>query len=99
MDRAIINFYSKPSQTGGALPYFVGERYNQIGGGFFSNIGRFLLPIAKTIGRELLGIGVSAANDVVNRKKKPVEALKNRSMKRARKFINKNQVSDDSQSS
>ena len=98
MDQAIIEFYSKPTQQGyGSLPYFVGEKYNQVGGGFLGNIGRFLLPIAKTIESELLGIGVQAANDVIIKNKKPLEAVKSRTLKRTRRFINNTQISDDSE--
>ena len=65
MDELIFQYYSQPQQTGGA--YFIGERYNQIGGGFLSNIGRFILPILKTVGKKILGMGAETLNDVVNK--------------------------------
>ena len=88
MNEQIFEFYSKPTQYGGAMPYFIGERYNQIGGGFLSNVGRYVLPILKTIGKNLLGIGAEVANDVVNKNVDVKRAISNRTRKRLKCTIN-----------
>ena len=71
----IFDFYSKPTQYGGELPFFVGERYNQIGGGFLGNVGRFLLPILKSLGKKVLGIGIETAHDYVNKNRPMLDSL------------------------
>jgi len=85
MNEIIFDFYSKPTQIGGELPFFAGERFNQIGGGFLGNIGRFLLPILKTLGKHVLGIGLETAHDYVNKDRPIGESLIKNAEKRMQK--------------
>ena len=65
----IVAFYSSP-QNGGELPYFVGKQY---GSGWLKTLGRFALPILRSIG----GVAAKTANAVFNRNSKVLPALKN----------------------
>src|SRR6266849_7331363 len=85
MNEIIFDFYSKPTQIGGELPFFAGERFNQVGGGFLGNIGRFLLPILKSLGKQVLGIGLETAHDYVNKDKPVVDSLIRNTEKRMQK--------------
>lgn len=89
MNEVLFDFYSRP-QAGGEMPYLIGQRYNQVGGGFLGNVGRFLLPILKTVGKKILGIGAETLHDVVNKKKPITESIAKNTAKRLRKVINKN---------
>lgn len=92
MNELLFDFYSKPTQYGGEMPYYSGERYNQIGGGFFANVGRFLLPILKTVGKNVLGLGAEVANDVINKNENFENSLKSHARKRIRKAINNDDI-------
>jgi len=67
MDQSIIEFYSKPQFGSGAGSFYVGQRLPQVGGSFLGGVGRFLLPILKTIGKHVLGIGLHSASDIINK--------------------------------
>ena len=82
INRGIIELYSKPLMSGGALPYFVGKQYDvQQGGNWLQRLGRFALPIlqkfgiplAKSAGRAI----VNTARDAIVNKKSLRESMKN----------------------
>lgn len=81
MNDLVVQYYSKP-QYGDGLPYFEGQRYHQIGGGFLANIGKFLLPILKTLGKHALGIGVETAHRVISKDEPVAEAIQKSVIKR-----------------
>jgi len=60
-----LAFYSRPSHQfrGGAFPVFTGSR-RQRGGSIFGSLKRFFVPIAKSVGRNLLNRGLGLARDV-----------------------------------
>lgn len=60
-----LAFYSRPSHQfgGGAFPVFTGSR-RQRGGSIFGSLKRFFVPIAKSVGRNLLNKGLGLARDV-----------------------------------
>lgn len=74
----ITSFYAN-SQVGGELPYFVGKQY---GAGWLRTLGRFALPILKTIG----GVAVKTASDVLNNNAKILPTLKNYAMEEVGNF-------------
>ncbi len=51
MESAIYNLYS--GQSGGMFPVYAGSRG---GGGFFSSIAKFALPLLKNLGKRFLGV-------------------------------------------
>ena len=61
----IAEFYSRPSDEyrGGAFNVFAGSR-RQRGGGIFGSLKNFFVPIAKTLGKNLLSHGIGLARDV-----------------------------------
>ena len=65
MDRT-AEFYSRPSydSRGGYFSVFAGSR-RQRGGSVFGSLKRMFLPIAKTVGKNLLSQGIGLAQDVI----------------------------------
>ena len=68
MQNSIIDFYSKP-QIGGSMPVFAGARRYQMGGGFFSTLARFAIPILKSIGGRVFNVATRTAADVFQNKR------------------------------
>lgn len=77
----LLQIYSRP-QTGGEIPYFVG---NQYGAGWLKSIGRFAFPILKKI----LGVATNTAKDVIVDDKPFLSSLTNPTVKEVNKTINK----------
>ena len=69
MNEGLYELYSVP-QAGGLLPVFSGSRRHLVGGGFFSTIARFALPILKTLGRSVLRAGAKGATSYLSGEKK-----------------------------
>jgi hypothetical protein len=74
MEQGIYNMYSTP-QEGGLLPVFSGSRRNLTGGGLFSTIARFALPILKTLGRSFLSAGTRGASRYLSGEEKFIPAM------------------------
>ena len=73
MQEEIYNFYR---QTGGSLPVFVGvRRPGMLGGGFFSTLARFALPILRNIGGRVLRVAARTARDVMGNQHSLGDAL------------------------
>ena len=73
-----LTFYSRPSHEfrGGGFPVFTGSR-RQHGGSIFGSLKRFFVPIAKSVGRNLLNKGLGLARDVAQ------DALAGKNIKRS----------------
>ena len=85
MHEEIIDFYSRP-QIGGAMPVFVGARR---GGGFFSTLARYALPLLKMVGSRLFGVASKTAGDVFERGQPLKESLINNSLDEVSSIIGK----------
>ena len=73
MQEEIYNFYS---QSGGSLPVFAGARRpGMLGGGFFSTLARFALPILRNIGGRVLRVAARTAKDVMGNQRSLGDAL------------------------
>jgi hypothetical protein len=73
MQDEIYNFYS---QSGGSMQVFAGARRpGMVGGGFFSTLARFALPILKSIGGRVLRVAARTARDVVGNHRNLGESL------------------------
>lgn len=88
MEANIVEFYSRPQYGEGG--FFVGQRTPQIGGSFIGGVGRFLIPILKTVGKNLLGIGAKTADDVLSRNVPLKKALLKNTTDQLDSFINNN---------
>jgi hypothetical protein len=60
----MVNMYS---QYGGALPVYMGSRY-QRGGGILSSIARFLMPAAKTMLTETVKAAPGVVDSILNKR-------------------------------
>jgi len=73
MDEILYNTYS---QTGGGnLPVFAGSRRHLVGGGFFSTLARFGIPLLKNICKRLLGATARGATEYLSGNKGLGEAM------------------------
>jgi len=76
IDKDIVQLYCGPLQ-GGNLPYFRGKQY---GGNWKATLGRYAIPIMRKFGIPVAKIAgkaiLRAGENVLNRTRKPVEALK-----------------------
>ena len=51
------------------MPVFAGARRYQMGGGFFSTLARFAIPILKSIGGRVFNVATRTATDVFQNKR------------------------------
>ena len=87
MEQQLYSYYSKPQQGYG---YYTGQRLPaQYGGSILSGIGRFIIPIARFIGKNLFDIGVNSGREFLYENKPIKEALYNSVLKQGTKLINK----------
>ena len=75
MQQEISQFYSQSQLGNGSMPVFVGSRRGQMGGGFFSSLARFAIPILKNIGRGALRVVGKTATDVLDHQRPLGSAL------------------------
>ena len=74
MQEEIFRFYSQ--QSGGSMPVFSGRRRpGMLGGGFFSTLARFALPILRNIGGRVLRVAARTARDVMGNHRSLGDAL------------------------
>lgn len=85
MHDEIIDFYSRP-QIGGSMPVFVGARR---GGGFFSTLARYAMPLLKMVGSRLFGVASKTVGDVIERGHPLKESLINNSLDEVSSLIGK----------
>ena len=76
MDDQVVDFYSSP-QIGGSMSYFAGARR---GGGFFSTLARFALPILKNLGGRAINVAAKTATEALDGRRPFKEALVNNTM-------------------
>ena len=88
MQNSIVEFYSQP-QTGGSMPVFAGARRYQNGGGFFSNLFRFAVPLLKRIGGRVLNVGMRTATDVLQNNRPIADSLINHTLDEVKSVINR----------
>jgi len=72
MEEEIYNFYS---QSGGGSVFAGSRRPGMVGGGFFSTLARFALPILKSIGGRVMRVAARTARDVVGGQRNLGDAL------------------------
>lgn len=72
MQEEIFNFYS---QSGEGSVFAGSRRPGMVGGGFFSTLARFALPILKSIGGRVMRVAARTARDVVGRQRTLGDAL------------------------
>jgi hypothetical protein len=77
MQEEIYNFYSQAGGSGAAsMPVFVGARRpGMLGGGFFSTLARYALPILRNIGGRFLRVAARTARDVLGNQRSLGDAL------------------------
>ncbi len=85
MNEEIVNVHSAPL---GGLPVFRGARGSQTGGGFFSGLARFTLPILKTVGKHALNVAKKSAVDVIQGRRGIKDALMSHGLSEVRDVIN-----------
>ena len=86
MDRCYCYGRYRELYSGGVLPYYRGKYIRQSGFGLLSNIGRLILPIGKSIGKnviktlapQVLSSVTQGVGDVLTKKKGIKSVLKSR---------------------
>jgi hypothetical protein len=74
MQEAIYNYYNQTG--GGTMSVFAGARRpGMMGGGFFSTLARFALPILRSIGGRVMRVAARTARDVMGQKRNIGDAL------------------------
>ena len=80
MQEQILHFYSRPQVGGGgAMSVFAGSRRSSgsmVGGGFFSTLARFAIPILKNLGGRALRVAARTATDVIDQRRPFGESLR-----------------------
>ncbi len=89
MQEGIIDFYRQP-QMGGGMPVFTGSRRYQSGGGFFSTLARFALPLLGKVGKRALSVAARTATDVLDRHRPIKDALYDNTMQEVRTVFSPN---------
>jgi hypothetical protein len=71
MQDQIFQFCSQPQLGGGGMPIFMGARHPGmlVGGGFFSTLARFALPLLKNIGGRALRVAACTATHVIDQRR------------------------------
>jgi hypothetical protein len=89
MEHQIIRFYSQPtaSMSGGGggeiMQVFSGSR-RMSGGGFFSSLARFALPLLRNIGGRALRVAARTATDVLDNQRPLRQALVDNALQEVR---------------
>lgn len=88
MQEQIVNFYSQP-QVGMGMPVFAGARRpgGMVGGGFFSTLARFAVPLLKNIGGRALRVAARTATDVLDRQQPWKQSLVNNTLDEVKTFV------------
>jgi hypothetical protein len=87
MQQEIAQFYSQSQLGNGSMPVFVGSRRGQMGGGFFSSLARFAIPILKNIGRGALRVVGRTATDYLDHQRPLGAALVDNALREVQSAI------------
>ena len=84
MQEEISAFYSKP-QLGSGMPVYAGA--NRWGGGFFSTLARFAMPLLRSFAGRAVNVASRTASDVIAGRRPITEALVGNTLDEVRSAI------------
>jgi hypothetical protein len=87
MQEEISTFYSKP-QLGSGMPVYAGA--NRWGGGFFSTLARFAMPLLRSFAGRAVNVAARTASDVIDGRRPIKEALVGNTLDEVRSAIRNN---------
>jgi hypothetical protein len=90
MQEEITAFYSRP-QMGSGMPVYAGA--NRWGGGFFSTLARFAMPLLKSFAGRAVNVAARTASDVIEGRRPIKEALVGNTLDEVRTAIRNRQNS------
>jgi hypothetical protein len=88
MQDEIAVFYSRP-QIGGGMPVYAGA--TRWGGGIFSSLARFALPLLKSFAGRAVNVAAKTASDVLDGRRPIKEALIGNTIDEVRSAIHNRQ--------
>jgi len=84
MQDEITAFYSQP-ETGGGMPVYAGA--TRWGGGIFSSLARFALPLLKRFAGRAVNVAAKTASDVIDGRRPIKDALIGNTIEEVRSAI------------
>jgi hypothetical protein len=85
MQDEIAAFYSRPQVGGGGMPVYTGSV--RWGGGIFSTIARFALPLLKIFAGRAVNVAAKTASDVIDNRRGFKDALIGNTIQEVRSAI------------